>query len=138
MMILGPTIFNMVTNMQEAEASSEARFAEHKILGGPIVHEAVGEGKSEFTISGVIYPERIGVDGGISKLKLAKSALIPIPLMRGDFTPMGWVIIRAISSKEIRINSRGVGKKITFSAKLEFTGKPSGAALTQSILELIS
>lgn len=137
-MLLGPTTFNLVTNLQEIETASEARFAEHSILGGPVVFEAVGQGKSEFSLGGVIFPERLGTDGGITKLKAAQGLQLPLPLMRGDFMPLGWVIIRSISSQEQRLNASGMGKKITFNAKLNFTGSPRGISMAQQIIRFLS
>lgn len=137
-LLLGPTEFNLITNLQEIETASEARFAEHNILGGPIVYEAVGDGKHEVTLSGVIYPERIGTDGGVTKLYLAKKGQTPLPFFRGDFSPFGWVIIRKISHKEIKISHAGQGRKINFTANIAFVSQPTGTGIAQRILRILT
>ena len=56
--------------------------------------------------------------------------------MRGDFTPLGWVLIKSISSDHQDLDAYdGVGNEVQYTVKLLRTDQPS-SGLAASILGL--
>jgi len=135
LMSLGPVVFDLVVNLTETSSSEQTSVAKHDVVNAPPTYELMGDEESTFTLSGVIHPEHFGGLSGISALKAARAAQTPLPLMRGDFRPLGWVIIDTIETQEEHLNSRGVGRRITFTVDLIAVGTP-GSGLAGAILRL--
>ncbi|MBF6992725.1 phage tail protein, partial [Cupriavidus sp. IK-TO18] len=68
-------------------------------------------------------------------LEAARAAKIPLPLMRGDFIPLGWVLIQGLAEKSAYLDHHGVGREIRFTVNLLRVGSPS-AGMAASILRL--
>lgn len=134
-MALGPVVFDLATNLTDTEGEAASAFAKHDVIGGGPVYEAMGDDEASFTLSGVIHPEHFGGLSSIALIEAARAASLPLPLMRGDFTPLGWVLIQSFSHQQGMLNPRGVGREITFTISLIRVGNP-GAGMAQSILRL--
>lgn len=134
-MSLGPVVFDLVSNLTDTEGETVSAFAKHEVVGSPPVYEAMGDDEGTFTLTGVIHPEHFGGLGTLATLEAARQAAVPLPLMRGDFTPLGWVLIESLSEQSGYLNHHGVGREIQFSVSLIRVGKPS-ANLAPSIMRL--
>lgn len=135
LMALGPVVFDLVLNPLETESQSTAAFAKHEIVNGSPIWEAMGEDESTFTISGVIFPDKFGGESGLNALEAARAAQIPLPLMRGDFVSLGWVLVKSVTATATYLNWKGRGQKIEFTVELIQASNP-GASAAPSILAL--
>lgn len=135
LMALGPVVFDYVSNITETNQESGAAFARHDVVGGSPIYEAVGADEATFTLSGIIHPEHFGVNGALARLESAEAAQTPLPLMRGDFRPVGWVVISKLQRADRSLNQFGVGREIDFTVSLIRIGSPS-MSLAPSILGL--
>lgn len=135
LMSLGPVVFDLVTNIDKTGEVERSNFARHAVIGAAPVYEETGDGESTFSLSGVIHPMHFGGLGSLDKLKAARSAKVPLPLMRGDFTPLGWVIIDSLQFDASLLNHQGVGQEIRFSVNLLRVGNP-GIGAASAILRL--
>ena len=135
LMALGPVIFDRVSNLQETDASFEAAYAKHDVIGADPVYEAMGGEGATITLSGIIHPEHFGVNGAVAAMEQAQAAQIPLPLMRGDLTPIGWVIITKLTRADRNLNAFGTGREIDFTVSLTRVGSPA-TSLASTILGL--
>lgn len=140
LMTLGPVVFDMVSNLTETDSSIDSAFAKHDVIGADPIYEAVGGDGGEVTLVGVIHPEFTGVNGTLAALEAAQAEQMPLPLMRGDYVPLGWFVIRNLKRTDTSLNESGVGREITFNVSLIRTAGPSAgfsvAGLAESILGL--
>lgn len=134
-MALGPVVFDLVTNLTDTDAEAAPAFAKHEIINGPPIYEAMGEDEASFSLSGVIHPEHFGGLPSLDILERARAAQLPLPLMRGDFTPLGWVLIGSVKQQSGFLSPQGIGREIRFTVSLIRVGNP-GIGLAQSILRL--
>jgi phage protein U len=134
-MSLGPVVFNLVSNLTAHEKEQSSAFAKHEVVGSAPVYEAMGDGEGSFSLSGVIHPEHFGGMGTLSTLEAARAAEIPLPLMRGDFTPLGWVLIDKLKEESSYLNGVGIGREIRFTVSLIRVGTPD-FGMASSILRL--
>lgn len=135
LMSLGPVIFDLLVGLDAVEKMGKSAFAKHEVINGSPVYEAMGEDEGSFSIKGIVHPEHFGGLSRLSSIEAARATQIPLPFMRGDFTPLGWVLIQEFSESSKSINYYGIGREIEFSATLIRTGTP-GASLAPSILRL--
>lgn len=135
LMSLGPVVFDLVTNLTETESKTASSFAKHEVVGVAPVYESMGDDESSFTLTGVIHPEHFGGLGTLATLEAARAASIPLPLMRGDFTPLGWVLIQGITNQSGYLDHKGVGREVQFTVELIRVGSP-GIDMASSILRL--
>lgn len=135
LMSLGPIVFDLITNIDAIEVEGVSAFAKHEIVNGGPVYEGMGEDETAITIEGVIHPEHFGGVGSLAAIEAARLAQIPLPLMRGNFVPMGWVIIERFSQSEAYLNEHGVGREVRFSVALLSASTP-GAGFASQLLNL--
>lgn len=138
LMQLGPVTFDaLVSNLTETDLEVGASFARHDVIGGEPIYEAMGGDGDSIELAGTIHPEVYGVNGAIAKLEAAKQAQLPLPLMRGTFEPIGWVVIDKLKRGDRTLSSFGYGREINFSVSLIRVGTPS-MSLATSIIGLFS
>ncbi|WP_420408708.1 phage tail protein [Hoeflea sp.] len=135
LMTLGPVAFDLRVGLDEVQKMGKSAFAKHDIVNGSPVYEAMGEDEGSFTIGGVVHPEHFGGLSRLSAIEAARVAQIPLPFIRGDFTPLGWVGIQEFSESSKSINFYGIGREIEFTVKLIRTGSPA-PSMAASILRL--
>jgi len=135
LLALGPVVFDLVSNITETEVETAAKFAKHDVIGADPVLEAMGGDGATVTLNGVIHPYNTGVSGAIAAMELAQSAQTPLPLLRGDYRPLGWWVIEKLTRKDTELSAQGVGKEINFTVTLTRVGSP-GASLVSAILRL--
>lgn len=135
LMVLGPVVFDLVANLSETDLDVQAAFAKHDVVDADPTYEAVGGDGSTVTLAGVIHPEHFGLNGALAKLEAAQAAQTPLPLMRGTFEPLGWVVIQKLNRKDTSLDGFGRGREINFTVSLLRVGTPA-AAMAPSILRL--
>lgn len=135
LMSLGPVVFDLVTNLTAHDKKGQSAFAKHEVVGSAPVYEAMGENEGTFSLTGVIHPSHFGGLGTLATLEAARLAAIPLPLMRGDFTPLGWVLIQGINEQSGYLDDKGVGREVQFTVELLRVGSP-GVGMASSILRL--
>ncbi len=135
LMALGPVVFDLATNLTDTETEAASAFAKHDVIAGAPVYEAMGDDEASITLTGVIHPEHFGGLGSLDIIEAARAAQLPLPLMRGDFTPLGWVLIESFSHSGAFLNPRGVGREVSFTISLIRVGNP-GIGMAQAIMRL--
>lgn len=136
-MCLGPVAFTMVTNLQEYQTSSEASYAKHDVVKAAPIYEAMGDEETTISFQGVVHPHITGVDGSLAAIEQARVNQIPLPLMRGDHTPMGWVIILKFERTDSTLEETGRALEIQFNVTLAKVSSV-GSAEPASILRLFA
>jgi phage protein U len=138
LMQLGPVTFDaIVSNLTETDLEVASSFARHDVVGGEPIYEAMGGAGDSIELAGVIHPTVFGVNGAIAKLEAAKQAQLPLPLMRGTFEPLGWVVIDKLKRGDRSLSQYGYGREISFSVSLLRVGTPA-ASLATSIIGLFA
>jgi len=133
---IGPIAFDLKNDLQGVSFETASSFAKHDVMGAPPVYEDTGDEESSITLKGTLLPFFFtGALRGITLLEAARRQKVPLTMIRGDFTPMGWVLIDTISSSHADLDaSDGVGHTVEYSIKLLRVGTPAGGAA--SILRL--
>ncbi len=137
LMCLGPVTFTIKSGLDTVESEWQAAYAKHDVIKASPVYEAMGQEESRVTINGVLHPSHFGFQGTIAGMIAIKDAQTPVPLMRGDFVPLGWYIIESVSRTDSEIDAYGTGREIQFSVSLLRTGAP-GISMAASILRLFN
>lgn len=139
--ILGPVAFDVVTDMQSISMETGTTLARHDVINAAPVYEATGEEESTVTIQGTVMPFfavqfGLSATAGYRLLEVARLAKTPLSLMRGNYEPLGWYIIRSIKRDDADLDpSTGVGQEVSFTINLVRVGTP-GSALAAAILRL--
>ncbi|KAB0269075.1 phage tail protein [Microvirga brassicacearum] len=132
LMMLGPVAFEIAPlNAVGHSRSGEYPFAEHDVLGTEPVYENMGGGGRTFSIKGITFPNSPGFTGGAAALDIIESLRLsgtPQHLLRGDFTPMGWFLIRKLTQDSESLGFNGVGGKVAFEISLTQCGAPDFGA----------
>lgn len=139
--ILGPVVFNLLTDMQSISMESGTTLARHDVINSSPVYEATGEEESTVTIQGTVHPffaAQFGLSAtsGYRLLEAARLAKTPLSLMRGTYEPLGWFLIRSIKREDNDLDaSTGVGQEVSYTIDLVRVGTP-GTSLAAAILRL--
>lgn len=134
---LGPVSFNLTVDLQGVSQKETSSFAKHDVMGAAPVYEDTGDGEGTVTLKGTLHPYLFqGALGGLAALKAARLGKIPLPLTRGDYTPLGWFLINEISTEHSELHPlTGVGQEIEYTVELLASGPPSGGQI-ESLLRL--
>lgn len=136
-MMLGPTRFEISPMaMQKFKMGRKIPFASHDVLGAEPVLEDMGPDNESVSIEATLKPEHFGGLGELDLLKEARDAAVPLPLMRGDFSPMGFYVIEELEEKHDHLNELGIGREIEIEIKLKSVATP-GPDLAFAILNLL-
>lgn len=128
---IGPVAFDLKNDLQSLDFEAASSFAKHDVMGASPVYEDTGDQESTITLKGTLHPFFFkGALVGISLLEAARRQKVPLTMMRGDFTPMGWVLIDTISHSHSDLDARdGVGHTVEYTIKLlRVTSATGGAA----------
>jgi phage protein U len=135
-MSLGPVVFSLKLDLQSISQKEKSSFAKHDILGSSPVYEDTGEEEGTITLKGTLMPYFLGGLSGIAALQAARLQKVPLPLMRGDGLPMGWVLIDAIDRDDTELDANeGIGNSIDYTVSLIKVGTP-GIDSAESILRI--
>lgn len=116
---LGPVVFDLRNDLQAIESETNSSFAKHDVMGAAPVYEATGDDESTVTLTGVLHPYVFGATGHLARLEAARAGKIPLPLLRGDFVPVGWFLIKSITRKDAELDAfDGIGHEIEYSVDL--------------------
>lgn len=133
---LGPVIFNLKFDLQGIEQSAKSSFAKHDVMGAAPVYEDTGDEESTVTLKGTLYPYFFGGLNGLAALEAARQAKVPLPLMRGDYIPIGWFVIDRITRSDAELDaSEGIGREIEYSVDLLRVDNP-GSGGAEAVLRL--
>lgn len=128
---LGPIGFDLKNDLQNIKIEEQSSFAKHELVGAGNAYEDMGDEDSTIELTGRLHPYLfVGALTGLEAVRMARSQKIPLPLMRGDFTPLGWFIITGISRTHNDIDANdGVGTEVEYSVSLLRVDAPSGSAI---------
>lgn len=135
--MLGPVVFDLKVNPQTLSLTTETPFAKHDVVGSAPIREFMGEGDGTFDISGVVFPHHFGGREGLALLETARQGHTPLPFVRGNLVPFGWVLIEKLTIEDKEIGQFGIGMEIGFSASLVKSEGPS-IAMAGAILSLFA
>jgi len=136
LMSLGPVVFSLKLDLQSISQKEKSSFAKHDILGSSPTYEDTGEDEGTITLKGTLLPYFLGGLSGIAALQSARLQKVPLPLMRGDGLPMGWVLIDSIDRDDTELDANeGIGNTIDYTVNLIKVGIP-GIDSAESILRI--
>jgi uncharacterized protein len=137
LMAVGPAIFQVAPmNLTEFEAGRKITFAEHDVLGAAQVLEKTGMNAATLRVTGKLLPDVFGDIRGLDAIVAAKLAGTPVPVIRGDYVPLGWFVIEDSDEKHESVGATGIGREIIVSLKLKSVGTPA-SSLASAIFSLI-
>lgn len=126
---LGPALFDIKAGLEGFTHKTDSAFAKHDVYGAAPVYENTGEGETQATLSGKVLPYLFGGLNALAVLEASRLAKVPLPLMRGDYTPMGWFLITGISQTHDALEPHeGIGMEISWTVDLVKSGPPGSAA----------
>ncbi|RRY08791.1 phage tail protein [Brucella anthropi] len=123
---LGSTLFEVSPlNFHETSHETGGDFAEKSVMGRRPTLEWVGESSENWTIQGRLFPHKFGGLSNLEGLHQQRRAGKPLPYMRGDGTPLGWVVIEKISEQSSYIDAKGLGRVIEFTVSVKRSDPPA-------------
>lgn len=123
---LGPINFNLTNDLVSISQKDTSSWAKHEVLGTGLVYEDTGDGEGTVTLKGTLRPYLFrGALNALAALRAARAAKQPLPLTRGDYTPIGWFIINEITSEHTSLHPlSGVGQEVEYTVELLACGSP--------------
>lgn len=136
LMILGPALFEITPmNLTEVKEGQKFPFASHDVLGGTPILENMGIDSATVSLKGCLKPEHFGGLPELESLRAAQRTGTPLPLIRGDFTPLGFFVIEEVEVEHEILNEFGIGREIEVEVKLKSVATPD-AGLASAIFRL--
>lgn len=128
---LGPIVFDLRNDLQNIKIDEQSAFAKHALMGAGTGYEDTGEEESTVELTGTLHPYLfVGGLTGLEAVRIARTQKMPLPLMRGDFTPLGWFLIESISRTHNDLHPRdGVGTEVEYSVRLLRVDTPAGSTI---------
>ena len=121
-------------NTHAVSERASTDYAVKPVAGAEPPLEHVGEGGTEMSLSGRIFPQALGGMDQLAILHQMRVSGLPQYLMRGDGKPLGWFAILSVDAEHSYLDAQGVGKQIDISISLRRAKAPSN----QSFFALIS
>jgi phage protein U len=125
-------------NVNKVQGDASTDYVPKPVLGAEPPMEYVGEGANTWRLSGDLFPKVIGGLNELQLLHSMRSSGRPQFLLRGDGTPLGWVVIEKVSTREEHLGGDGVGQKISVDIEVRRAGRPSRLALFTILLGLFT
>ena len=123
LLMLGPFKFSLNTAVfQEAERSTEYRWASINRFGQTDALQFVGLGDDIVTLPGVIYPDWKGDAVQVDTLRAIASQGRPLQMMSGTGAVLDYFVIQRISDTRSFFKKDGSFRKQTFSVTLKYYG----------------
>jgi len=101
----------------------EYRWAEHSLIGRTPIHQFVGEGVENISLSGTVYPQFHGRMYELVALRAIASLGRPIPLITGGGIYLGKYVITSINDNFTGLMDDHRARKNDFSIELKSYGK---------------
>lgn len=134
---VGPLIVSVYPfNADRVSRKSEATFVEKPVLGRRPPLEAVGEGSETFSLSGKLFPLKLG---GLSELELAdqiRASQEPVFVMRGDGYPLGYFVLESIDENGSYLAGDGVPQVVEYQLNLRKSDAPGAGAAAGSLFSI--
>lgn len=132
--MLGAVVFRpFPVSIEQWSRSARYPHAEHQVVGAAPIYEAMGDGETEFSISGAFFPDAPEMTAGLQVmvyLESMRSSGTPVHYMRGDGLLFGWVLVQELRQTHEMIGASGYGREIGFQARLVRCDAPSAASIT--------
>lgn len=123
MMALGAYRFGLTTAAyQELERRSAYRWESQARIGRHPVLQFVGEGHTDITLRGIIYPYFRGGLGQVDRLRAQAGQGVPLPLISGLGRVIGLFAVMRLDDVETYFTSGGSPRKIEFTIELKSYG----------------
>ena len=116
-------------NVNKVRSDAATDYVAKPVLGAEPPMEYVDEGANTRRLHGDLFPKVIG---GLSELQLLQAMRTsghPQYLLRGDSTPMGWVVIERVGTREEHLAGDGIDQKITVDIEVRRAGRLGRLAL---------
>lgn len=125
-------------NVSRVSSDAATDYVAKPVLGREPPMEYVGEGANTWRLTGDLFPRVIGGLNELQLLQAMRTSGRPQYLLRGDGTPLGWVVIEKVSTLAQYLGTDGVGQKITVDIEVRRAGRPSRLALFSIVQGLFS
>lgn len=136
LMKLGAIEFELFPlNTHEYSRSSMTDFARKPVVGARQPLEYVGQGEETMSITGRLFPHKLGGLAEFAVLRTMQEAGMAQFLMRGDGRPLGWFVVESVEENSSEIHYDGVGQVIDFTIKLCRSPKPSAISFSFNLFQ---
>ena len=113
-------------NVDGVSDESEMPFARHQILGGRTAHERVALHDRRLRLEGKIFPRRIGGEAELELLESLHAEGQAVMVTRGQ-SKLGWYVLTKIDRKHVRLDERGVGRRVDIRIEMELSQPPTSS-----------
>ena len=131
--MLGPVLLDIAPlNAVAITRDGEFPFAEHAVLGAAPLYENMGEGRRRIVLRGATFPHVSEFASGLAMLDVIEAARRvgqPVPLIRGDFAFLGYVLIERFRQDGESLDHDGVPKNLTFEVELCTCDAPAASSV---------
>lgn len=127
MMALGAFRFGLETAAyQSLDRSTDYRWASQERIGRHPAMQFIGEGHTDITLPGVIYPEFKGGLAQVDAMRAIAGTGSPQMLIAGTGKVFGRFVIMSVSDVQTIFHRDGVPRKIEFTVSLKTYGADGG------------
>lgn len=138
LMMLGPVVMDVWPfNPTETDHEGGGDYVEKPVMGRRPPLEFVGEASETFSITAKLFPEKLGGLGNLSALSAMRKSGVPQYFMRGDGTPMGWVVVERVSERSSYLDAKGVGRVVEVDVSLKRADAPVGSDFFSSVFGIL-
>lgn len=125
-------------NVDKVRSQDSTDFVQKPVLGAAPPNEYVGEGTGTKTLSGTLFPKKLGGLDELRILQMMRESALPHFLLRGDGVPLGWYRITSVTTDEEQLAMDGVGQVTKVQISLIREPAPSGMSLFSFLVRLLS
>lgn len=112
-------------NVHEVSETGSSDYAVKAVVGAEQPLEFVGDGGTEMTLTGRLFPHEFNGLDELELLRQMRTSGRPQYLVRGDGKPLGWFAILTVTTRSSYLNSHGIGKVIDVTISLRRAPTPS-------------
>lgn len=136
---IGPVTLRQVgLGPDTVRMDGEHDFASKPVLGREPPLEDVGEGQNTLTLSGTLFPRKIGGLTEYAILDQHRYNGTPVFILRGDLFPLGWYRITSASREDRLLDRSGIGRVIAVNLKFVRADKPPASRLFELLVGLFA
>lgn len=136
---LGNVTFQVVPfNADGVDGVVTASYVEHPVVGVRPPLEFTGAGPEPLRLQGKIFPAKFGGLADLEALKAMCRSGNAQFLMRGDGTPLGWMVIERVAERARYLDASGVGRVIAFDVSLRLAQAPSAAGVFNALVGIFT
>ena len=133
----GPLAFEVYpVNITDVSKETEATAVDKQVIGIRPPLEFTGPGPQTISFSVKLFPAKFGGLSSISAAEAIMNSGVPMVMVRGDGSNMGWFLLTKVTERNSYLMGNGVGRVVEADMTFRRDGAPSAGGFLGGLLSL--